>query len=86
MTNQATGNATQYIPVPVPRQDKLGGLWHEWHLVIKLGDDGMEVLETQMSWHTVGSSAQVPPRILLCSNQIQKNVFFLVPAHLGHPG
>jgi len=29
--NQATGNAMQHIPVPVPSKDKLGGLQQERH-------------------------------------------------------
>jgi len=30
-SNQATGYASQHIPVPVPSQDKLGGLQQEGH-------------------------------------------------------
>jgi len=30
--NQAMGYAIQHIPVPVPNQDKLGGLQQEGHL------------------------------------------------------
>jgi len=40
------GYALQHIPVPVPVQDKLGGLWQEWVSSVKLGGDG--ALKTQI--------------------------------------
>jgi len=40
VAHQATGYASQHIPVPVPSQDELGGLRQEGHPAYKSGDEG----------------------------------------------
>jgi len=60
--NQATGHATEYDSVPVPSQDKLGGLQQEWHLAIKKwGVMGVWAPLVQMGWRPPGLSVPLPP-------------------------
>jgi len=54
----ATGYAMQHIPVPVQARANWEGCGRKG-IQQNLGDDGMEALETQMSWHPVGSPVQV---------------------------
>ena len=60
-SHQATGYATQHDSVPVPSQDKLGGLWQEGHLAIKIGVYEGGALLVQMGWCPPGLSVPLPP-------------------------
>jgi len=70
--NQATGYAIQHDSVPVPSQDKLGGLRQEGHLAIKMGGLwwwGRRSLVGVASTWTVGASAFI---IFPCSTKSRK--------------
>jgi len=70
--NQATGHATEYDSVPVPSQDKLGGLQQEWHLAIKMGGYGgvgAVISDGVASTRTVGASASI---IFPCSTKSRR--------------
>jgi len=58
--NQAIGHATQHDSVPIPSQDKLGGLRQEGHLAIKNGEGyrggGAVSSDGVASIRTVGAS------------------------------
>jgi len=58
--NQATGYATQHDSVPVPSQDKLGGLRQEGHLAIKWGGCYGGGAVVRLGWRPPGLSVPLP--------------------------
>jgi len=71
-SHQATGYATQHDSVPVPSQDKLGGLLQEGHLAIKIGvyeGGGAVSSDGVVSTWTVGASASI---IFPCSTKSRR--------------